>query len=607
MGDEKPTSLAPDANPEAEGAELQERSERGCGRCGVGKRSQKKATCCCGRSEEVGCDVSLTSHPMVVTALPVVMLSLRFSLRLGKAAYYPLDFPKGAALADIRKPRNIPSSLHAHVVFIHGVNGHNERSWLSSGKPKEFWPDWLNEDVPNVAIWSVGFPAEATRWQFKGGAMALPDRAANVLDSILSEPGLAGAPIIFVGYSLGGLVIKETMRAADTASKTNARAATFLSQVRRIVFLGTPHSGSDTASIVNVLSRVIRPRESVRGLSRNDPHLRDLNVWFRAHFETEKLEGIVLREDKPMGLFFIVKPDSADPGLPSSVPVVPVDEDHSTIRFPRDRSAHVYRTIKAFVAQPFPVVAPRNSANDGVLSVRTSIEDVRADLQNVADDTRTIRAMANLAASAQENPLVTAEAERRLWRLRKIRFTGAFEAKNETDELLRDVRNGDLVSASKDIKRRALAWCSRIVATFDTKAAQSLLDEADQLGAGEENAFARAFILGFEGNVPGALESISKYTSPAARTVAFLIATRNLTPAESLAWLSAAGLAFKDLDPDGKLQVIQRRIVSDDWGRGFDRLQRFGRPGFRTHTTAVAYVRDGKPSAGCSVATKERN
>ena len=45
--------------------------------------------------------------------------------------------------------------------------------------------------------------------------MALPDRAANVLPTLLEEPGLQGNPIIFVAHSLGGLVIEETLRLAE--------------------------------------------------------------------------------------------------------------------------------------------------------------------------------------------------------------------------------------------------------------------------------------------------------------------------------------------------------------------------------------------------------
>lgn len=86
----------------------------------------------------------------------------------------------------------------------------------------------------------------------------------------------AKRPIIFVGHSLGGLVIKEALcRSANYAQrKTHVRLAAIENHCTGIVFLGTPHRGADLATWATTASRLAQ----ALGKASNDELLSSLKT-----------------------------------------------------------------------------------------------------------------------------------------------------------------------------------------------------------------------------------------------------------------------------------------------------------------------------------------
>ena len=467
-------------------------------------------------------------------------------------------------------------------MFVHGLNGDKETTWLSSGQPREFWPDWLQADIPGLAVWSLGYPASATYWK-PGAAMALQDRAANALPLLLDEPTLEDGSITFVAYSLGGLLIKEILRAADTQAHHNNAAAGFLARVRRVAFIGTPHFGSDLASIAKALSYIIRPRETVLGLPRNDPHLRDLNTWFRAFAERQKVGVIVLRETRPIRLLslgalqcLVVKPDSSDPGLSPSTPIIPLDEDHDSIRAPQDRNAQIYTLLRSFLVRVTDTptlrpATPRHPATyiSDYLGTESRVEEAttRAGNQHPLPTGHEATPGLHAALSSSPNQLITREAEVRLRRIRQCRYIVGFDRRTECTRLLTDISTGELSATLQETKREIYAWCARVLATDNLDLAKQALDQAETLGEGQENAIAEAFLKIFadRGQKPAALAKLAALQTPLSRSASFLIAANWETPDVALKWLEQSGVSIEDLDADGKFHVIQRRMQAGDW------------------------------------------
>ena len=45
----------------------------------------------------------------------------------------------------------------ADVVFVHGLGGDAKQTWHPDGKPKDFWPKWIGEELPHVGVWSLDY------------------------------------------------------------------------------------------------------------------------------------------------------------------------------------------------------------------------------------------------------------------------------------------------------------------------------------------------------------------------------------------------------------------------------------------------------------------
>ena len=163
-----------------------------------------------------------------------------------RAAHTPA--PKGGAVEGLLRISDVDRAHAIDVVFVHGLDGDARTTWHPKNEPTRFWPTWIAQDVPGTAVWSLGYEVSSSAW--KGTDMPLADRATNAL-ATLEAAGLGGAPIVFVCHSLGGLLVKQMLRHASDYGVPGwsdiARAT------RGIVFLSTPHSGSDISSWVKYL------------------------------------------------------------------------------------------------------------------------------------------------------------------------------------------------------------------------------------------------------------------------------------------------------------------------------------------------------------------
>jgi pimeloyl-ACP methyl ester carboxylesterase len=145
-------------------------------------------------------------------------------------------------VAELIKLAEARGPLRANAIFIHGLGGNPLRTWWSpppdnKASPKwlqrigpkrdreppkdEIWPTWLTDEIEGLSVWTIGYDAAVSNWS--GSAMYLIDRAAHVFELILANRDLQQGQIIFVGHSLGGLVIKELLRKASDEAQSRGR------------------------------------------------------------------------------------------------------------------------------------------------------------------------------------------------------------------------------------------------------------------------------------------------------------------------------------------------------------------------------------------------
>ena len=152
-----------------------------------------------------------------------------------------------------------------------------------------------------------------------------------LLGEMSVSPSLSQAdtPIVLIGHSMGGLVIKKAYMLArqDTAYET------LTERFHTMYFLATPHRGSDSAKLLNnVLHFAYSSRAYVADLERGSGAVQSINDEFRNYsvdidlwsfYETQKLKVGVIST-------LIVDPDSATLGYPGEKQM-PVNADHRSI------------------------------------------------------------------------------------------------------------------------------------------------------------------------------------------------------------------------------------------------------------------------------------
>lgn len=250
----------------------------------------------------------------------------------------------------------LPQERSADVIFIHGLAGDPLATWHPAGKPDDFWPKWLAVDLPTVGVWSFGYSAPILK--FTGAPMMLVDRAINAL-AHFEVAGIGDAPIVFVAHSLGGLLVKQIVR--HCAEYPGPYTTKILKQTKGVIFLATPHSGSQTATWANrLISLVTGP--IVNELAKDSTHLRDLNTWYRNHVGSLQIKHQIYAETKPLHGSLIVDQASADPGVADLIPI-PVEADHAGIAKPTSRQSLLYQRVRTFVvhiaeAGPMSALAP---------------------------------------------------------------------------------------------------------------------------------------------------------------------------------------------------------------------------------------------------------
>jgi len=247
----------------------------------------------------------------------------------------------------------------ADIVFIHGLGGHSQSTWAAQAKPENFWPRWLGDKYPKVAIWTLGYETSISKWTNE--SMPLADLGNQILEELYVEE-IGCRPVIFITHSMGGLVVKQILSHAK--SQGVRRWQSIVEQTRGIVFFSTPHSGSDLASFADFARAVLGTNEQLSELQSHSSRLRELHGTFlnlvsqqkiicRTYAERREIRpGVEIfgwNVKAPQGIL-VVDATSNEPNIPGERSI-PLDEDHISICKPANQQAPAYKSVRAFVRE----------------------------------------------------------------------------------------------------------------------------------------------------------------------------------------------------------------------------------------------------------------
>lgn len=258
---------------------------------------------------------------------------------------------------------------------MHGLNGHPFYTWATDDH-KVFWPaDLLPTNVKKARILVYGYDADVA--SFRGGTSK--DKIHNHAETLVqrlsanrSLEDVTDRPIIFICHSLGGLVVKRALTYSCNITNPNLfQQRSIYASTYGIVFLGTPHLGSDLAKWGSWLQAIasVAPKkiidsspQLVDALKSQSETLENIDRLFVPIMQ-RRLHVLFCHEGKPTDLKgtrqFIVDEHSAAPAF-ADVERMVIEEDHSHMcKFATKRSAGyegVAEAIKRFAQNAGPAI-----------------------------------------------------------------------------------------------------------------------------------------------------------------------------------------------------------------------------------------------------------
>ncbi|KAF4955463.1 hypothetical protein FSARC_11830 [Fusarium sarcochroum] len=190
-------------------------------------------------------------------------------------------------------PLNAPSeNVAADVIAVTGLGGHAFGSWVNS-KGDMWLRDYLPKDLQGRArILIYGYPSAL---QDGNNQSSLSDYSACFMQDLMgirSQHGIQDRPLVLIGHSLGGLIVKKAL--SDLKPGVLSRLP-----VRAILFFGTPHRGLN----IKALETMVQGQENaklIKDLEGESAALENLREGFKRIANTFKIYSFVETRTTPM-------------------------------------------------------------------------------------------------------------------------------------------------------------------------------------------------------------------------------------------------------------------------------------------------------------------
>lgn len=285
--------------------------------------------------------------------------------------------PEG--LTVLYDPPNMPT---ADIILVHGLGGTSRQTWTKDGDPDLFWPQkWLpsEPDISTARILTFGYNS-----QFLSGATnslsRITDFAKRLLfdmrfgkDDEMNDLIIGKVPIIFIVHSMGGLVFKK----AYVQAVNNEEYKEMIASVHAVLFLSTPHRGTNLAELLNRVLSVsilgLSRKQYVAELTRNSPALEDLNEDFRNFASKMQIFSFyeTLRTRVGPTDMMILEKDSSILGYPGEISQ-PLDADHHDVCKFSSQSDPNYKSVRSVLK-----TLVSSYGSEGVHNANTTIADMQ--------------------------------------------------------------------------------------------------------------------------------------------------------------------------------------------------------------------------------------
>uniref|UniRef100_A0A182JWX7 GPI inositol-deacylase n=1 Tax=Anopheles christyi TaxID=43041 RepID=A0A182JWX7_9DIPT len=295
-------------------------------------------------------------------------------------ADWTVVYPDVPLAADEDAQSGVPSATTDGATCSVSGDGWLQES-LESDQRSFCWPmEWLPKDFPSIRVLGLDYESSLSQWSATGCPCEKYDgklhkRAAEFLEKLATSDVGQDRPIIWVGHSMGGLLIKSIM--VQALESPNPKVRRLAENSRVVMFLGTPHRGSGVAKLKQHTSALVWPSVEVQELEENSTHLLHLNKTFLRSVDglgARKPKIITLCEGKPtvltsFKLAIHVVPESSariDAG-----DFYLTSEDHLNLSKPICRQSFLYQRLVGAIQEAIRTTGPDNGKMANVAQVAT--------------------------------------------------------------------------------------------------------------------------------------------------------------------------------------------------------------------------------------------
>ncbi|KAF8865938.1 hypothetical protein BDZ45DRAFT_379368 [Acephala macrosclerotiorum] len=211
------------------------------------------------------------------------------------------------------------------IVLVHGIDGHYRDTWKADDET--IWPiHLLPKKMRAVRIMSFGYRGT---YNDTTSLATNYDHGLNLFNLLRDEREATyeeGRPIIFIGHSLGGIIIKQMLLVTNDYSQSRPEARKIFESTYGVIFFSTPHNGIDAKTWEQFVQLVVKnskpdepkdapfPSKIIDAIRHNSNELVQLSQSFRLlqdiayvsfweQFETPKLGAqLVTKQSATMGL-----------------------------------------------------------------------------------------------------------------------------------------------------------------------------------------------------------------------------------------------------------------------------------------------------------------
>lgn len=220
--------------------------------------------------------------------------------------------------------------------------------------------DWLQESYPDIRVIGLNYDSTLSEWYSKCHGCGchihrgtIQTRAREFLEQLVeAKVGEGGRPVVWVGHSMGGLIVKSIITQA--LKHSDERVRNIGSNTRGIMFLGTPHRGTPVAKLKQHTQMLLSPTVEVREMEENAKSLLELHSDFVNRIKDFKsgVEIVSIAEGLPTILtsfklsYHVVTEDSAKIELGDFYRLY---DDHLGICKPSSRHSFLYQRLLGII------------------------------------------------------------------------------------------------------------------------------------------------------------------------------------------------------------------------------------------------------------------